>query len=155
MIARQVCLDDWIYVKGAWVEYCTSLQAKDRKSGKPKIGGTAEQFRSLFLASLTSDAFFMFGVFIKGACRGVEVLQEFTTPDIDDDGKFVLRRHCFIRMVFLLSPGCGKLLDDKVVAWAKSRGHVYISGQCRPNIPARAAGRYGYRPRHVVMGKDI
>lgn len=160
--ARRVTLEDWPAVKWCWQGYCASPSAIDRKTGEVKIKGSVSLIRSLFLASLTTDCFHMFGLFdgfcTTDPCSAIVTLQEFTTPDINDEGQGVLRQHCYLRSTFSI-PGTARegmdLLDGFMVNWAKSRGHKQITGQCRPHIPERAVGRYGFKFQHVTVGKEI
>ena len=46
-------------------------------------------------------------------------------------------------------------LISAMVGWAKERGHHHLAGNCSPDFCVKAARRYGFQVKHLVMELEV
>ena len=157
ILARQVDLEDWELVRACWEKYDNSPQAFSDRNSK-KIVGNHKMLRSLFKSHIANQGIKIFGLFSSGVCIALMICQEFVVPELSTEGEFFLQPYCFIRAVFASQRERREdmaLLDQAMAEWARGRGYLRVSGNCRPNISQAALEGYGYSLQSLVIGREL
>ena len=151
MDARPVTLEDWEAAKVLWQKFSSSPHAW-------KIQGSESTFRSYFTVSLVSPLMKVFGLFDGGDMVAFSICTESTSSNVNLEGVEVLTKETFVRAIFGLPQiprQEGAKLDKLMDEWGKLRGHTARFGNCRTDFPVAGAARWGYKPRCLVMAKEI
>ena len=151
MNARHVGLDDWPQAKLLWLEFETGDHGW-------KIEGNLETFSSWFKVSMVNPGVRVFGLFYEEAMAGFAICTEVSSYRFNEFGQEVSCLETFIRGLYIRlgTPRVvSSKLNDLMDLWGRERNHSRRFGNCRMNFPTRAAARYGYVPKCIVMEKEL
>lgn len=168
--ARPAILEDWPELKKTWHRYRYSVEGEDSSSWD-KFKMDLSTLRAYFRTHIMSEGseatarmtlpVLTYNDEILGFAVQLEVHN--WELDASGGGTISLVPRSFILALYkqtthhgdMLPAGAGKIFNNELDRWARVKGHKAIAGNCRLNFPTRGAARYGYKPAHLVMMKEL